>query len=357
MLRELLRRRDPSLVTTALFARSDVIHVDKLPTDVVQESEDMIPGLPKFNFDTPTLGGRQFWGDVVFFQGYRIQHNVLTNHFRLLDPGDVRRAWGAREDCQSALDRIRTELQLPPMTGKAVILIHGIFRSSKSLETISNRLKEEGYLVVGFDYPSTRHALVDSARYLASVIESLQGVEQIDVVVHSMGGLLLRTYVRESQTHPDPRLHRVVMLGVPNQGARMANLLQNNWLFRVAYGPAGQQLVEDPEGFIATLPVPNAEFAVIAGVRGTPDGWNPLIPGDDDGTVSVEATKLPGAADFIEIPSLHSLMVWNANVIDATVRFLKTGALRESGIRVPIPVSDSDDSSSPDADNVTPPKK
>lgn len=33
----------------------------------------------------PTLGGMQFWGDVCYFQGYRIQRHVFTGHFRLLD--------------------------------------------------------------------------------------------------------------------------------------------------------------------------------------------------------------------------------------------------------------------------------
>ena len=35
-----------------------------------------------------TLGGRQFWGDVHYFRGWRIQQNVFTKHYRLLDPGD-----------------------------------------------------------------------------------------------------------------------------------------------------------------------------------------------------------------------------------------------------------------------------
>ena len=33
-----------------------------------------------FNIPVPTLGGRQFWGDVLFYQGWRIQENVFTKH-------------------------------------------------------------------------------------------------------------------------------------------------------------------------------------------------------------------------------------------------------------------------------------
>lgn len=333
------------------FAQSQILEADD-----EQGAADMVPGLPKFNLDIPTLGGRQFWGDVSFFRGYRIQQNVLTSHYRLLDPTDTRRAWGTREECQASLDQIRQEQQLAPMSGKAVILIHGIIRSSKSFSTLAGTLADEGYTVVGFDYPSTRTPLIASAAYLQQTIASLEGIEQIDLVVHSMGGLLVRTYLMQAQAQQgrDPRLNRMVMLGVPNQGAKMANLFQNNWLFQMAYGPAGQQLVESPEGFISKLPSPDFDFAIISGARGNADGWNPLIPGDDDGTVSVESTRLPGAADTIELSTLHSSMMWNPEVMKATTLFLKTGSLRLDGTRSPSPLPseapDSPEDPSPQSD-------
>ena len=71
-----------------------------------------------------TLGGRQFWGDVHHFQGWRIQQNVFTKHFRLIDPDDVRHSHGSLDECQSTLTKIVEEQNLPPMDGPAVILIH-----------------------------------------------------------------------------------------------------------------------------------------------------------------------------------------------------------------------------------------
>ena len=74
----------------------------------------------------PTLGGRIFWGDVLHFRGWRIQQNVLTKHHRLIDPADVRHGSGTFDDCLARLDEIKQEKSLPPLTGKAVILVHGI---------------------------------------------------------------------------------------------------------------------------------------------------------------------------------------------------------------------------------------
>ncbi len=290
-----------------------------------------------------TLGGRMFWGDVHFFHAWRIQQHVLDGHYRLLDGDDVRHASGTYAECLAHLQEIRRERNLPPMSGKAVVLVHGIIRSSKSFAAMKERLQQSGYQVFGFDYPSTHVKIEESAGYLQRALTSLEGIDEINFVVHSMGGLVVRACLTEFS---DPRLHRMVMLGVPNQGARMANLVRENTLYRVVFGPAGQQLVEDPEGFLASLPTPNFPFAVVAGAKGTLNGFNPLIPGDDDGTISVSCTRLPGAADFMGVPVLHSFLMGNEQVIAATDRFLRTGVLRENGVTQPIqqhhPVSGSD---------------
>jgi len=281
-----------------------------------------------------TLGGRQFWADVRFFRGWRIQRNVFTGHFRLLDARDHRHAFGSLETCCGHLDEMKKSRKLPPMAGKAVIAMHGILRSSKTFALMRPALEKAGYTVVGFDYPSTRIEIGDAANDLKQVIQSLDGIEEINFVVHSMGGLVTRAFLKE---HGDSRVKRMVMLGVPNRGAEMADLLRKNYAFRLVYGPAGQQLVTDTNGVIPTLPIPDFEFAVVAGGRGSGAGFNPLIPGDDDLLVTVASTLLPGATDSMTIRLLHSFLPANAEVIDATVRFLQTGRLRKEGERQPVP--------------------
>ncbi|HOV73781.1 MAG TPA: alpha/beta fold hydrolase [Candidatus Hydrogenedentes bacterium] len=66
------------------------------------EWEDAIPSAAKMggmpNLSMPTLGGRFWWADLVVFKGWRVQRNVLTRTCRLLDPDNVRRAWGSKRD-------------------------------------------------------------------------------------------------------------------------------------------------------------------------------------------------------------------------------------------------------------------
>lgn len=295
-----------------------------------------------------TLGGRQFWGDVLFFHDWRIQKSVLTGRYRLLDGRDFRHAAGTLDECRQKLEEIKIARKLPPMCGKGVILLHGIVRSSKSFSKMRTSLEQNGYVVFGFDYPSTRVEISDAAEYLRQVIDSLDGIQEINFVVHSMGGLVVRSYLKKKA---DPRIKRLVMIGVPNQGADLADRLKQNPLYRAIFGPAGQQLISDSTGYIASLPTPEFEFAIISGARGSLDGYNPLVPGDDDGTVAVLGTRLPGAADFITVRSLHAFLMSNDETIAYTLRFLSEGKLRDEGDPHPIPREDAANSIKPGSDN------
>lgn len=333
-------RESPSSDTTALTPSADQPLKDTAnPTSSTLDTDaaEAASGQPENEVDVavnrfgvPTMGGVQFWGDVAFLQGWKIQRNVFTGHHRLLDHRNKAYFSGTLEQCEAALQKIRQEKKLTADTGRAVVLIHGIGRSSRSFPKLIDRLRTDGYVVVPFEYPSTRLPLEQSAECLECVLQSLTDVASIDFVVHSMGGLVVRTLLkrqRDNDTPADPRLHRMVMLGTPNHGAELADMLRTTAAFGLIYGPAGQQLVTASNGTIGQLPVPDFEFAVIAGGKGTPRGYNPLLPGDNDGTVTVASTRLNGAADFLLVPRLHSFLMNDATVINATSHFLQHGRL------------------------------
>lgn len=315
-----------ALLLVVLASRQRLAEADETPTAHLQK-------ISQVNVPMKTLGGRQFWGDVHFFQGWTIQRNVFTGHFRLLDPRDVRHAWGSFEDCKVKLDQIRIEQKLAPMKGEAVVLLHGIFRSSKAMARVQDRLEQDGYLVVPFDYPSTRVDIASSAKMLDEVVKSLDGVEKISFVTHSLGGLVVRAWLGAGG---DPRARCLVMMGTPNKGAEVADILSDWHLYRLILGPAGQQLIAHESGEIAKLPVPKIPFAVVAGGKGNDDGYNPLIPGDDDGLVAVSSARLEGAEDSITFPVLHSFLPFNAEVIGAVSHYLKNGVFRADGGRNPV---------------------
>ena len=280
----------------------------------------------RFNVEIPTLGGLQFWGDEMVYCGWRIQRNVLYGHHRLLDPGNVRRAWGTYEECEEAFRSLVDPQLVRPRSVEFVILLHGLFRSRNSFKRLERYLAEQGYEVVAIKYPSTQTSIEDQAAQLARVIGRLEGADKIHFVTHSLGGLIVRCYLRD---HRDPRVGRLVMIAPPNRGALMAKMAADWFPYRILTGPAGQELIGGSGSLIAALPAPWCEFGVIAGGRGNDRGYSPLIPGDDDGSVGVGETRLEGMRDSLIVPAIHAFIADNERVKRAVVQFLRTGRFGE----------------------------
>lgn len=300
------------------------------------------PSTGHINALAPTLGGRQFWADELFFREWHIQRNVFTGHCRLLDGSNVRHAWGTFENCGTKLEQIKQQKDLPPMEGSAVVVLHGLFRSAASMSKMAKFLRQEGhYQVFNFSYPTTRGTLADHAQGLDKVIRSLDGIEEIHFVGHSLGNLVVRNYLADhtdpnTGLHPDPRIRRIVMLGPPNQGAAMAEAFADNSLFHFVAGASASQLARDWEKLAAKLATPAGQFGILAGGKGTEKGYNPFLGSDNDLVVSVESTRLAGAADFAVLPVLHTLMMDDAKVQQYTLRFLEQGYFISENERHPI---------------------
>jgi hypothetical protein len=128
------------------------------------------------------------------------------------------------------------------------------------------------------------------------------------------------------------------MLGTPNQGAEIADRLHQWKPYQVLLGRPGQELISGEGSLVEGLPKPAVEFAIVAGGFGDDDGVNPWVTGDDDGTVGVRSTRLPGAHDYLIVPKvLHHNLLGDRRVVLATLRFVREGHLRADGRRQPIP--------------------
>ena len=64
--------------------------------------------------------------------------------------------------------------------------------------------------------------------------------------------------------------------------------------------------------------------AIAAGRR--EGGWNPLIPGDDDGVVGVSEALPVEASDTLRVPGFHSVLMNDPQVVEAVARFLRHGS-------------------------------
>lgn len=295
-----------------------------------------------WNLRAPTLGGTQVWADVSCFHQYRIQHNVLTDHYRLLDSKNVRLAWGSLEACQDKLAAIRKADSLPPMSGKGVVVLHGLFRTRSSMKGLCDHLRKAGgYSVFDVGYPTTRGSVADHAKSLDSVMQSLSELDEISFVAHSLGNIVIRHWLHEISQDKErskrlPTLKRMVMLAPPNRQPEIAAALVRGDLIESIAGSAATDLAEGWKDLEPKLATPPFEFGILAGGKGNANGFNILLDGDNDGVVTVANTRLAGAADFRRLEALHSFIMSSSPARRMTLHFLKEGSFEGERKRDPI---------------------
>lgn len=296
-----------------------------------------------------TLGGKQFWGDELICRGWRIQRHIYTGHCRLLDPDDVRHAWGSFEACRSLLAEVCRDQRLPPMQGRVVLVLHGMIRTRSAMLPLARRVAGElpEATLCCLSYPSTRASVASHAARLARVVENLgDAVTHIDFVGHSLGNIVVRHYLADqiaAAAQVDPRFHRMVMIAPPNRGSLRAMGWSDSRLFHVVMGSPGQELSVRWRHLRERLATPPFEFGIIAGAKGDGKGWKSYLPGDDDGCVSVSTTRLAGARDFATVRARHTFIMNDRRVQEYTARFLKLGYFVSEEARQPILELDDDD--------------
>lgn len=208
---------------------------------------------------------------------------------------------------------------------EGVILLHGLARSSASMEPMEDALTDAGYEAVNVDYPSrtaTIERLSDEAIGRALAQCRAQGLTKIHFVTHSMGGILVRSYLAR---HEVPELGRVVMLAPPNGGSEIVDRIGDWAVFGWLNGPAGRELGTDKDSLPNRLGAATFPLGIVAGSQSI--NWinSAMIAGPDDGKVSVAKTKLAGMTDHIAISATHPFIMRNAEAIRQTLAFLRQG--------------------------------
>ncbi|MEE2638664.1 MAG: alpha/beta fold hydrolase [Acidobacteriota bacterium] len=219
-----------------------------------------------------------------------------------------------------------------PEHAPPVIVIHGLGRTTASMAILSARLADAGFRVTSFGYPSRTEPVEALIDRLADQVDQCchDDMTGVHFVTHSMGGVLVRSYLSR---RPERHDGRVVMLSPPSQGSEIVDAFVDSEMLRALLGPAGARLGTGSAGIAGELPPVQFSLGIITGSRSLSPLGSWLIPGPDDGKVGVDRARLDGATDFLILPATHTFIMNRRDVADEVVHFLQHGQFRSPETR------------------------
>jgi len=201
---------------------------------------------------------------------------------------------------------------------RCAVLLHGLARTSGSMNTMSKALNAAGWHTANVDYPSRKFPIEDLApRAVTAGLEACRKLEatRIDAVTHSLGGILIRHYLASTDV---PEFGRAVFLGPPNHGSEVVDGLKEVPGFTAFNGPAGLQLGTDANSVPNTIGASKHDVAIIAGTVSINLLLSNFLPNPDDGKVSVASARLDGMCGFITVPVAHPFIMKDSLAIKHT---------------------------------------
>lgn len=217
-----------------------------------------------------------------------------------------------------------------------VILIHGLHQTAWIMRPLAKRLQAQGLDTHQFGYRSMRDGIKTNSARLNTWLQLNHNPNQpIDLVGHSLGGLIIRDFIAH---YPEWNIGRCITLGTPHNGS-----VSGDYIWRLIPAIVGKSYEQALDGTVAPLPK-GIELGVIAGNKAKGLG-QPILSYHNrkkrkedsrlnskslqhDGTVYVTETQLASATDHIVLPVTHTGMLVNKEVAEQVCWFLHNAQFR-----------------------------
>lgn len=210
------------------------------------------------------------------------------------------------------------------------LILHGLHQTSLIVYPLARYIRRAGFIVHTPNYHSLGQDILAHAKRLDDYLLTHHNPkEPINLVAHSLGGLVVRQFLHD---HPNWQVHRCVSLGTPHQGSVCATYVRRTLPLLI-----GKSYIGALDGTCPNVPK-HVAFGVIAGNK--PQGLGlPFLNHHNrhyhtqhghDGTVFLYETELPSATDRLILPVTHTDMLTSSAVASQVVHFLEYGKFRRA---------------------------
>jgi pimeloyl-ACP methyl ester carboxylesterase len=222
-----------------------------------------------------------------------------------------------------------------PSPAETVILVPGLWMTGMELGLLRRRLvHEHAFDVQVFAYPTMNGDPTEICGELADTVRRA-AARRVHLVGHSLGGAFVYRALGECATE---LTGNAVLLGAPLNGSRAARGALRWPVLRPLLGSHVVHELAEPRGREWHG---SAALGAIAGSRPLGTGqFFAHFDEDNDGTVAVRETVIPGLSDHLVLPHSHIGMLFAGDVASQVAHFLRHGHFEGSSSRRPISASD-----------------
>ncbi|WP_414585291.1 caspase family protein [Scytonema sp. PCC 10023] len=313
----------------------------------------------------PTVDSRSLQGSIkILFQ--KVFYESAGKQLGWNFPYPLLRIASVSENGRVNYNANIKEIQTQVASAKKILLyIHGIIGDTESLlpsvlaKTTDNgqqkTLQDKYDLVLAFDYENIKTTIQENAKLLKQKLEEVgltaKEGKKLDIVAHSMGGLVSRTFIEKE--NGKQIVQHLVMLGTPNAGSPWPQI--QDWAFTaLGIGLNGLSRVAWPVNIIAALLAflesqekalnqmkpdgdfiqsitqntdPNVQYTIIAGDRSIRPSALEIEPGKNSSQIKRLMQKLFGSAvDSV----IDTVFLQQPNDIAVTLESIKSISLKRT---------------------------
>jgi triacylglycerol lipase len=213
-----------------------------------------------------------------------------------------------------------------PGKGDYLVMLHGWTTGYDNMREARKRFSRAGYHVVNLRYPvrTTPPEILIKDHIKPGIAKHCTDPgRKIHFLTQSLGGVLLRDYLK---TDRPANLGRVVMLAPPNNGIEIIDRLGHRRSFAKFFGPTALALETGEKGWPRRLGKADFPLGIIMGDTrvGIPI-TSRMLPGPDDGIVSLESGKLEGMQQLIRVRAVHTALPTDQEALCQAQHFLEEG--------------------------------